>query len=424
MLSHLPTSRSARTAIGVVLGLSLLTLSACGSGTTSHDQAPDGGALLRSKVGQAPADDSTDLTAATAGLRGLGFDLARHLPADSGHGGNQVFSPASLAIAFAMLREGADRQAGREVDDVIGLPANRRAAYNRIVHALTDVGAGDTLEINDALFVDPGEPMRQSFLDAIKTWYGAGVQQTPFPDPALDVINSWVNNKTHGRIPRLLDQLDPMAVAALVNTIYLNAKWATPFDPTYTDKQAFSTGTGEQVSVQTMHQDTTLDYASDDDWQAVRLPYAGGKLSMWVLLPRDAADPRSLLAPDVLAQAAAHARPTDVNLSLPRWDTATSASLTDLLEKLGLTSVFAAGHLTGMSPDPSLYVGDVVQQANITVGEKGTEAAAATAIVYETSGMAMLGETFTADHPFAYAVVDDATGVPLFEGVVADPSQN
>jgi serpin B len=173
-----------------------------------------------------------------------------------------------------------------------------------------------------------------------------------------------------------------------------------------------------------MHLMSELDYTATDPWQAVRLPYAGGKLSMWVLLPRGDGDPGTLLAPEVLERATADARPTEVNLSLPRWDTATTASLGELLQGLGLRSVFDTGHLGKMSADPRLYVGDVVQQANITVGEKGTEAAAATAIVFEaTSGMAPVGEAFTADHPFAYAIVDDATGVPLFEGVVADPSQ-
>ena len=75
------------------------------------------------------------------------------------------------------------------------------------------------------------------------------------------------------------------AVFALVNTIYLNAKWELPFDPSDTSSDDFTTGTGDHVSVKTMHNDTELDLVRGEGWRAVRLPYAGGKLSMWVLLP-------------------------------------------------------------------------------------------------------------------------------------------
>ena len=424
MVQVLPTRRSTKAAVSAVLGLSLLTLTACASSTTRNPAtAEGGGTLLRSRVAQAPPQDATDLKAATAGLRKLGLTLSQNLDPDTGAGGNQVFSPASLAIAFAMVREGSDDVTSREIDHVIGLPANRQAAYNRIVQALTDVGAGDTLEINDAFFVDPDLEVKQGYLDAIQKWYGAGVRQTAFPSPALDVINGWVDGKTHGRIPKLLDQLDENAVAALVNTIYLNAKWAEPFDKSETHDQAFTTGAGQAVTTKTMHQSTVLDYAAGDGWQAVRLPYAGGKLSMWVLLPKEGSrDPRDLLAPDVLTEAVDRADPTDVDLSLPRWDTGTRADLTAMLQQR-MPHVFEDGHLDRMSPDQWLTVSQVVQQANITVGEKWTEAAAATAVVMaETSAQLPTGLPFTADHPFAYAIVHDETGVPLFEGVVSDPS--
>ncbi len=402
-------------------------LTACGTGHTDGGLGPDpgaGGALLQSSAKRAVPDRATNLSDAATGLRHLGHDLSVRLPADSGTAGNQVFSPASLAIAFAMLREGAGPAGGAEIDDVIGLPANRRAAYSLIVHALTDVGRGDTLEINDALFLDPSFEVKQTYLDTIATWYGAGIHQTPFPAPALDDINGWVKARTHDRIPKLLDQLDPAAVFALVNTIYLNARWAKPFDASDTSDQPFTTAAGDVVSVKTMHNDTPLDYTKGPGWQAVRMPYAGGKLSMWVLVPDRSGDPRDLLRSDVLARAAAEATSTQVDLTLPRWDTETHADLVDVLSGLGMKRTFGVGQYPGVTSDPRFTISQVVQQANITVGEKGTEAAAATAIVGEVSALAPQGVEVAADHPFAYAIVHDATGVPLFEGVVSDPSRS
>jgi serpin B len=422
----LHTRRNWTTACSTVVGVGLLaaSLTACGNETADRagQARAGGGALLQSKVARNAPDDSTDLAAAADGLRRLGHDLASHLPPESGTAGNQVFSPASLAIAFAMLREGAGPQSAHEIDQVIGLPENRQAAYNRIVTALTDVGQGDRLEINDAMFVDPDFQVRQAYLDTIQRWYGAGLHQTAFPSPALDDINGWVDDKTHGRIPKLLEQLDPSAVFALVNTIYLDAKWEKPFDPADTSEDPFTTGSGERVSVKTMHNQTELDLVDGDGWQAVRLPYAGGELSMWVLLPDDAGEPSDLLRPEVLRGLPDAASPTLVKLALPRWDTKTNADLVPVLQDLGMDAAFGAGQYPALTNDPRLQISDVVQQANITVGEKGTVAAAATAIVGEVSAVQPEGVPFAADHPFAFAIVHDDTGVPLFEGVVSDPS--
>ena len=229
---------------------------------------------------------------------------------------------------------------------------------------------------------------------------------------------------SHGRIPQLLDDLDPAAVFALVNTIYLNAKWAQPFEPSETHDDSFTTGDGSNVTVPMMHSTSELDYAEGKGWQAVRLPYKGGELSMWVLLPTGKVDPIELLSSQTLAAAGDGFAPGNVGLSLPRWDTETKADLTDLLRSLGMEETFDHGDFTALTSDPSFAISQVVQQANITVGEKGTVAAAATAIIGETTAIQPPDDLIevNADHPFAFVVMHDPTGVPLFEGVVADPS--
>ena len=146
---------------------------------------------------------------------------------------------------------------------------------------------------------------------------------------------------------------------------------------------------------------------------------------MWVLLPDQAdGDPRALLDAGHLAEAESAFASTNVALSLPRWDTETSADLTSVLRELGMRRTFDGGDYRALTANPAFEVTQVLQQANITVGEEGTEAAAATAIVGETSAPAPPPNLvkFTADHPFAFAIMHDASGVPLFEGVVADPS--
>jgi serine protease inhibitor len=403
----------------------LLLVTGCGSATTPSGEGPDhhGGARLQiSRVSMASAGPRTSYRDLSTGQLELGHDLATRLPDD---GGNLVYSPASLAIAFAMLREGAVGATATEIDSVLHLPADRRQSFNGLLHAMAESQHGDTLEVNDGLFLDPSLPVERRYLVAIKRWYGSGVERTRFPDPALQVINSWVDHGTHGRIPHLLDQLDPTSVFALVNTVYLHAGWETPFLPSDTTSAPFTTADGTRASVKTMHQTTSLDFVDGEGYRAVRLPYQGHTMSMWVLLPDAGEDPTDLLTASTVSGLAVAATRRHVDLSLPRWDVETGADLTDVLRRLGLASTFdGAGSFSALTSDPDFAVSEVIQQANITVGEKGTTAAAATAIVGESSGAVAPRHlvTFTADHPFAFVVVHDATGAPLFEGTVGDPS--
>jgi serpin B len=144
---------------------------------------------------------------------------------------------------------------------------------------------------------------------------------------------------------------------------------------------------------------------------------------MWVLLPDLAADfsPVDLLAPAVLAEAAATARPRDIHLALPRWDFQTDEPLNETLQGLGMVTPFS-GEADFSAAGDLGFIDQVIHRADITVDEKGTEAAAVTGIAMEESAVQVPPLAFEADRPFAFAIVDDTTGAPIFEGVVADPT--
>lgn len=407
----------------MVAGLASLVLlvAACGSATTDGPAAKQ---LVAKNVAMVRPAAGVDYGALANGNRALGYALAKKL-AVAASDGNMVYSPTSLAIAFAMLREGAVGLAAADIDRVLRLPADRHTSYNALVTALRKPGSGNVLNIGNGLFIDPALAVQPSYLVSLKKWYGAGVFQTPFPAPAQDDINGYVNTNTHGRIPHLIDELDPRAVFALINTVYLNAKWQSPFDKAVTQDAPFTTADRSTVSAHMMHSVGDLGYASGQGWRAVRLPYRGDRLSMWVMLPTGSASPLDLLAPDVLAVADSRFRSASVALSLPRWDIDNKMDLTGTLQQLGLANVFGgAADFRGLTQDPSFVISQVLQQANITVGERGTVAAAATAIIGEVGAPAPPRDQviFNANHPFAFAIVDNTTGTPLFEGTVSDPS--
>jgi serpin B len=168
-------------------------------------------------------------------------------------------------------------------------------------------------------------------------------------------------------------------------------------------------------------------YGSGDGWQAVELPYAGDELAMLVLVPDEGAlaTVEGGLAGGLIDQAAAALAPTDVVLELPKWEIETRVELSDVLTALGMPTAFTeAADFSGMTADEALLIAFVIHQANITVDEAGTEAAAATAVGMDVTSAPIEPEPVlvTVDRPFLYALRDRETGAVLFLGRVTTPA--
>ncbi|MGI8578497.1 MAG: serpin family protein [Nocardioidaceae bacterium] len=397
-----------------------LVLSACGS--AGRSPVAEHAQLLVANVTTVHPGAATPMPAFSAEMTQLGYEIGQRLHKTSADG-NLVYSPASLAIACAMVREGARGTAAQQIDQVLHLPVNRSQAFNALLGSIKKPGSGNVLTVGDALFAKRGYPVHATFLHALKKWYGAGVYQTTFPNEGKAAVNAYVDKQTAGLIPHLItDEFNADTVMSLVDTLYLNARWQHRFDKNLTSPGRFTTSMG-QVDVKMMDlMRDDMDYAAGPGWQAVRLPYQGGRLWMEVLLPDAVAQsPMGLLNRQTLAAAATRFDGSRVDLALPRWSFGTHASLKPMLTSMGMRAPFSPGGFPGITDDSRFRLDSVVQQAHISVGEKGTVAAAATQIEGIASAGAVDLKVVNVDHPFAYAVVD-VTGVPLFEGTVGDPS--
>jgi serine protease inhibitor len=380
--------------------------------------------LVSSDVERAAPVAIPAATEAAVGMQAFAYRLLSEHP-ELLPGPNGVVSAASIGTAFAMLRAGATGQTAAEIDRVFDFPASDLGpAYNVLTDRWAAGGSGaPELAVANSLFVQDGSALRQAFLDALARDFGAGVRTVDFAGGAAERINAWVREQTRDRIERLFDDLPASTRLVLANAIYLKATWARQFTADSTSDGTFHRAAGAAVRVPFMHQTAYVDYAGGVGWSAVRLPYRGGELSMWVLLPRQG-DPVALLRPDVLTRATTTASSQQVELALPKWDFRSDVSLTEVLPAMGMPRAFAdAAEFPGVSEVP-LMIDQVVHRADITVDEKGTEAAAATGIAMRVTGLPASPEvSFDADHPFAFVVLHDPTGSPLFEGVVGDPSQ-
>jgi serpin B len=270
--------------------------------------------------------------------------------------------------------------------------------------------------------VQKGYPLLDGFLRTLTEQYGSQVRALDFGDElaALNAVNGWANQYTAGRIPKILESLDPLTRAVIANAVYLKADWTRPFRKAGDRDFAVA---GSQTPVPMMDRKDRLGYTKGAGWQSVDVPYFGDTLAMRVIVPTGDKTPADLLTPAVL-DAAAKTAPTELELTMPLWDFGTKLDLRALMPELGVTDLFQEGtaDLTGITEAERLFVMQAVHKANITVDELGTVASAVTALgVGVTSAQLPPPVSVTVDRPFVFQIIEVKTGATLFVGHVADP---
>ncbi|MBE0009409.1 MULTISPECIES: serpin family protein [unclassified Arthrobacter] len=413
--------------IVAVAWLSAATMALTGCTPT----APD---LLSADEVDRAAVQVGDYPEAVASLRDSSFRLGAVMLAGADPTDNAVTSPVSALYALSMLRAGAATTTAAEMDEVLGFPAeNRDEAMNALL-ALWQEHDGDPgtvdeddppeaplLHLANGIFIDRGLTVGETFLQTLAAQYGSGVYPVDFSDRSTeDTINAWISEHTGGRIDQAPLDYDPDTRVSLLNTVYFAAAWATPFDPVDTAPGPFQLADGGTIQADMMRQLGSANYASGDGWTAVDLPYNEG-FQMRLILPDQGGSPvmsASQLADVRVGMESGSA--VDVGLVLPKFDHRYHQDLLELLANMGLTETF------GLDPDfspinPALFVSGAAQDANITVAERGTIAAAVTQINMVESGMPTPDVDFVLDRPFQYQIIHTETGMPLFMGTVTDP---
>ena len=369
-----------------------------------------------------PADPDAPMAEWVAGVNAAGWGFHRHL------GGNAVSSPISIGVAFSLSRAGASSDTAAVLDEIFGFPASgNHSAANAVDLMLAKASAQpNTVEVANRLFPDNGFSPRPEFLDTAAAHYGATIQPVDTADgaAAADVINQWVSGRTRGLIPVIVNQ-DAVQnqELILVNTVYLKADWLEPFLAGRTRDGEFTTDTGQAVTVPFMSDPKPVDrrYVVLDSADAVELPYVGGHLAMWLIVPHErdglAAVEESLDA-SALAGLSSAARQGAVDLTMPKWEQTLPNA--DLFEWLCPQGFCPGAGFDGIAP--GIFITSALHSAKVIVDEKGTEAAAATTMVFQTSGPPPPDLTVVADRPFLWAIIHEESQAVLFLGRLVDPT--
>lgn len=414
-------------------------LAVCSSDSTkSRGSGPSHkGDVAKSDLQRVPVPVS-DADAAAAAINAFSDDLFRRLVDDQPQS-NIVYSAASIALAMSMVSAGAAGPTLREINDVLHLAETEGifSSMNALSAHLDGIdqsqGSADDkrqvkLNIANSLWGQREMTFEPAFLDTLAQNFGAQMNLVDYKTDAggaVKKINAWVDDKSEQRIPTLLQPGDVGADTrlVLVNAIYMLATWESLFDKESTSDDTFTTAAGKQATVKMMHKDMYCNYAKGDGWQVVQLPYSFDQLTFNALLPDDADS--DVVDAAGAAKALAGADSVKVRLSLPKFDFETRTELSKVLEALGITTAFSGdADFSKITKDEQLFISKVIHQANITVDERGTEAAAATAVVMEVTSAPAPADPIemTFDRPFQFWISDVTTGAVIFAGRVTDPS--
>jgi serpin B len=360
------------------------------------------------------------------------FDLYEKLIKEND--GNIFYSPYSISTALAMTYEGAKEKTAEEIKSVFHFPETNilRPNFAAIYNDINKENEEHTLKTGNALWLQDKYPILEDYLSRVENYYGGKASILDFINEAeksRQTINSFIEEQTNGKIKDLIPSgyINAITRLVLTNAIYFKGTWKWEFDETDTKDEPFRKSSGDIVNVPMMNmrpEETEFNYAETEKVQILELPYKGEKISMLILLPKENLESiENELTAENLKKYKNQMEKTELNsITLPKFEFETKYFMANTLSDLGMPIAFTnSADFSGMTGNKDLFISEVIHQAYIGVDEKGTEAAAATAVIMELKAVPM--DNFRADHPFLFAIQEKDTGNILFIGRVMDPSE-
>ncbi|XP_067461646.1 hibernation-specific plasma protein HP-55-like [Thunnus thynnus] len=376
-------------------------------------------------------DSSADsVSLVTSANKEFAYRMYKKLAAHAeSQGKNIFFSPASLSIALAALSVGARGETHRQLFSGLGFNSSllTQTVVDQSFRTLLQRANKTSQDISEgtAVFVDNHFKPQPEFLDVLKQSYfadGFEVDFTKSTDSA-DTINKYVEEKTNGKIDKLVESLDPSTVMYLVSYIYYKGKWATPFDPKLTKKGMFTVDESTKVPIQMMNMERQFDTYYDQaiNTSVLHLPFSNS-YSMLLLLPDDMATLENDICPSHVTKWLKGKVSRTYDVYIPKFSIKTSYSLKDILIEMGMTDMFSKrADLSGISEERELHVSEVVHKAALDVDEAGATVAAATGIEFKFLSWTIY-PVLKFNRPFMVLITEHTTENILFMGKIINPN--
>ena len=294
-------------------------------------------------------------------------------------GQNLIISPLSIFQILSLTANGAKEQTQLEM--VQALQNEDIEELNSINYKILEISKNfTTVEIANAV-MSKFLPTQQ-FLD-ISENYCAPYQKLL----SAQQVNNWCDEKTHGKISKIIDDLDSRIQMILLNAVYFKGEWKSKFNEQITEKKNFYNKGIEIKQIDTMTQLSHYFYYEDNKIQIIDLPYKKDNMSALIILPRENIDINKYISSldsykNDLNDLIKKLNYSKVKLELPKFELEFFISLKEILSDMGMEKAFTnMADFTGLREEGNLKIDEVLHKTYLKVNENGTEAAAVTAVV-------------------------------------------
>lgn len=345
---------------------------------------------------------------------------------------NLMISPLSLSQALLMTYNGAAGDTKSAFEETLFLNNLTTEEVNQaqkdLVEALLEVDPSIIISIANSIWFREGLPVKPEFITVNQNYHDAEVREELFDQNTVNLINSWVNDKTNGKIDEIIDSIDPLTVMFLINAVYFKGNWKFEFDEENTVDNDFYLSNGNTIEVPFMNREVTASVMYYDIFQMLELPYGRGNYSMLILLPNNGKSVNDVieeLDTESYNEWLLNLQESNVEVSIPKFKFKYEKKLNDLLKSMGLSVAFDPDNadFSNISEALELYISKVKHKTFIEVNEKGTEAAAVTVVSINTTSADPTYPKFIANKPFLFVIREKYTNSILFMGKVEDPSK-
>lgn len=338
---------------------------------------------------------------------------------------NIMVSPLSVMGALGMTMNGASGNTLAQMESVFGMSLSD---VNGLMYLYNENYLGEQLSQANAVYVNNADdyelqvPFRQSVMD----YYGADIETGAFDDSMVDRINEFVSDNTNGRIPSIIDRLNPDDRMVLVNAVNFDATWRNTFETDDIYDREFYLDNGDEITVSMMYEEGYNNYICGDN-ETGFIKYYVGDYAFIALLPEEGMcmdEYLATLSGAELNEFICNGGSGNANIGLPAFESEYSDSIVEELSSMGMGDAFTgsadfSNMLTNGDGAAELYISDVIHKTYIKVDSEGTQAAAATAVIMTDGCSAITEEPIYVilNRPFVYAIVNTETNMPVFMGV-------
>ena len=348
---------------------------------------------------------------------------------------NLFISPLSISTALSMTVNGAVGTTKDGMKEALHLgdltDEEMNQAYKTLIEFITELDPKVTMSLANSNWYKQELSIGKSFRSILEEYYGAEVNPADFSDPSTkDLINSWIEDKTNGKIKDMLDKIPSDAVMYLINAIYLKATWQYQFEKDKTEKMDFHLSDGTKVKTDMMFSEgVKVSRYANNELQYIEIPYGNGQFVFSIIMPNEHSKLDEVIGDlnmNQLDEFISHSDTTSLQVYFPKFKIQFKLLLNDVLSSMGMEQSFGtdADFSDLFDEQLNLAISRVIHQSFIEVDEEGTEAAAATIVEIVETSIDPNGtpSVINIDRPFAFLIREKHSNSILFSGKMIDPT--